>query len=276
MSGSVSFYHVKDGSDESLTVFIPGEAPTPISGDHPGFEDILEELTCGTPDVDRIRDLADASRAVGNYLEPLSERVSVGNGRVYFDGDEVDSVLTDHILRMLDDGDEAGWSGLVRFMENLAANPVPHSQHRLYGWLAARDFTVTEDGCFIAYKGVRRDSQGVGRSLHAGPAIVDGVEVNGHVPNEVGSVVEMSRSTVEHNPSVGCSTGLHAGTYDYAQSYGDVLLTVKVNPRDVVSVPTDSGDAKVRTCRYEILAISGDSPLASPTVATSAVSQLGG
>lgn len=272
-------YHLvsEEDGEQTLTVFIPGETPSVISSEHAErFDDILAELNEPDPDEEYIRDLADASRAVARYLNPLSERVAVSNGHVYFDGDEVNSTLTDHILRVLDNGAD-DWMPLVKFMENLASNPVDHTKHRLYGWLDARDFTITDDGCFIAYKGVRRDNAGVPRSIHSGRAIVDGEEhTSGGVPNEVGSTIEFPRSEVEHNPSVGCSTGLHAGTYEYASHYGDVLLTVKVNPRDVVSVPTDSGDAKVRTCRYEILDVAGDAPLAEPIVKTEEVSQLGG
>jgi hypothetical protein len=53
---------------------------------------------------------------------------------------------------------------------------------------------------------------------------------------------------------VGCHTGLHAGTWDYATTFsGDTLLLVKVNPRDVVSVPTDCNWQKIRTCRYTVV-----------------------
>lgn len=263
----ISYHLVEDGDERTLTVFLPGESPIPLHGGQHRFDDILDELNADDPDVDYVRDMMDAARAIGRHLTPLSDRVAVKDGHVYFDGDEVNSVLTDHILRVLEEGAES-WQPLVLFMENLAANPLDHTRHRLYGWLAARDFTITDDGCFIAYKGVTN----TGHSIHSGRAIIDGREhTGGPVPNEIGSTVEFPRSQVEHNPSVGCSTGLHAGTYEYASHYGDRLLTVKVNPRDVVSVPTDSGDAKVRTCRYEVLNVAGDSPLAEPIVETSAV-----
>ena len=63
----------------------------------------------------------------------------------------------------------------------------------------------------------------------------------------------MARSEVQHDPSVGCHKGLHVGTWDYASSFGrGVVLEVEVDPRDVVSVPTDCGDAKLRCCRYRV------------------------
>jgi hypothetical protein len=261
-------YRLVGGEDgeQTLTVFLSGgELPVVVQSSHPNFEDILDEARTDYPDADEIRDLADPSLTVAKHLTPLSERVAVAGGTVFFDGDPVESVLTDHILRILEeDGD---WRALVNFLEKLAANPVPHSQHRLYGWLSARDFTIADDGDFIAYKGVVRDSEGTLRSLHSGPGIVNGERVNGQLDNTPGNLVEIERSYVEADPAVGCSNGLHAGTFDYAQGYASrgATVAVKVNPRDVVSVPTDSGDEKVRVCRYEVLRIASEE-YAAPTI----------
>ena len=34
---------------------------------------------------------------------------------------------------------------------------------------------------------------------------------------------------------------------------GDRMVAVKINPADVVSVPSDYGNQKLRTCRYEVM-----------------------
>jgi len=57
---------------------------------------------------------------------------------------------------------------------------------------------------------------------------------------------------------VGCSQGLHAGALNYVASYGSVeagdkIVIVKINPQDVVSVPSDCNCEKLRTCRYEVV-----------------------
>ena len=51
-----------------------------------------------------------------------------------------------------------------------------------------------------------------------------------------------------------CSFGLHCGTRAYAVGYGSIILTVKVNPADAVSVPSDSDCQKIRVCRYLVVA----------------------
>jgi hypothetical protein len=117
---------------------------------------------------------------------------------------------------------------------------------------------VDPDGDIIAYKGVGKDKDGNSQSLHKGSAFVDGVEFHGHIPNRPGTVVSMPRSEVDPNEMVGCSTGLHAGTHDYAMTYlrwqnANRMILVKINPRDVVSVPTDEQDRKMRVSRYTVL-----------------------
>lgn len=251
------FHHIEtpEGS-ESLTVFLP-DGPIVVTDDHPHFADVLEAAK-GDAEASEVRALADLSVKVAERFEALSERVSVANGRVYFDGDEVENALTRQIVRCLDAGLD-DWAPLVTFMENVAANPEEHSRKMLYDWLADRDFTITADGCFIGYKGVRsatnpeNESDALYQSVHNGP-----ITVNGDATARtyaVGDVVTMPRSTVQHDAAVGCSAGLHVGTYGYAKGYASgAMLKVKVNPRDVVSVPTDCNAEKLRCCRFDILA----------------------
>jgi hypothetical protein len=70
----------------------------------------------------------------------------------------------------------------------------------------------------------------------------------------------MPRSEVVHDPSQACERGLHVSTRSYAEGYArsGALLEVHVNPRDIVSVPTDGGGEKVRVCRYKIARVALD------------------
>lgn len=258
------YTHVRtEDGRESLTVFTPSGPPIVATGDHPHFAELLEGAQTDIP-ADDLRNLADLSNAVAQHFNTLSERVAVANGRVYFDGDEVDSTITRQIIRCLEDPDAGDWKPLVLFMENVAANPNQHSREQLFDWLRDREFTITSNGCFIAYKGVHprdedaEDSYPYQSSWSGGEAIVNGERFEGVVPNGCGATVEMPRSDVQHDPTHGCSTGLHVGTYKYAEGYArGALLTVLVNPRDVVSVPTDCNAEKMRVCRY---VVSDDEP----------------
>jgi predicted DNA-binding transcriptional regulator YafY len=194
----------------------------------------------------------------------LDGRMSISSSGVTVDYEPIDPVLESHILRMLEaDGtprDAANWRAFSKFIENLYANQDDFVRKQLFGWMSFEDLygtglTLTEDGCFIGYKGCMGTPEAP-TSIRTGHAIADGVDYNGHIPNKLGSTVEMPRSEVVADPAIGCGPGLHVGTHKYAKSWAQgVLLTVKVNPRDVVSVPVDCSAQKIRTCRYEVIEI---------------------
>jgi len=241
----VRYNLVSEDNFQTLTVVIDGKM-VQCDSTHPYWEAIRQSLMDN--DGDNIVRLVDIATQAALQFERVTERVSVNNGIVRFDGDVVDNSLTNAIVRSMREGQDI--KPLALFMEKVYQNPNRHSRDNLFTWLKTHDFTINAVGNLIAYKGVT----GSGASWHTGPGIVNGRHMVGHLPNDVGSVIEMARSDVQHDPSVGCSTGLHVGTYDYASTFGSIVLKVEVNPRDVVSVPTDCLWAKMRVCRYRVLA----------------------
>lgn len=241
-----------DGSN--ITVFIEGQTPLVAHSSHPNFQKIVDAVT-GKADSDvDVPGLFDLGKAASAKFERLTERVTVDNGHLYLDGDEVDNSLASQVLRFLEEGVE-DWKPLINFFENVQANPLQHSRDQLYDWLKDRPFTITKDGLIVGYKGVQ-SKNGEYFSINSGTASVDGVVHTGQIPNKIGSVVEMPRTSVVHDPADGCNRGLHVGTYDFAKHYASgALLEVHVNPRDVVSVPTDCSWQKMRVCRYRVIGI---------------------
>lgn len=249
----------QDGNANITVVAVRDGKPELFSAthEHPNWNAIVEGVRS---DDESVVDLFDPARTVARRFERISDRITVANGKVYVDGDEIHNALTEQILRFLEEG--LDFQPLVNFYDKIAANPNEHSREQLYRWLQTHDFTITPEGNFIGYKGVRVNAEGGYESINHGPAIVNGEEVNGAVPNPIGGIVEIPRSQVEHNPGVGCAFGLHVGTWEYASGFSQgAVLKCEVNPRDVVSVPTDCADAKVRTCRYKVLEVI-DQPVA--------------
>lgn len=206
------------------------------------------------------------SDTVNTRLQKLSERISTDGMHIYIDGDDfekvqLDKALEGHMVRMLttrndSEIDQRNWASFVAFTENLYNNTDPDIRVQIFSWMEAQGWlTLTEDGCIIGYKGCQKNPEtGVAESIKRGPGIVDGVIYNGNIPNPDGAVVEIAKSLVEKDASVGCASGLHVGTYDYAADWANgVILKVKVNPRDIVSVPYDCSAQKIRCCRYEVL-----------------------
>jgi hypothetical protein len=72
--------------------------------------------------------------------------------------------------------------------------------------------------------------------------------------NSVGRIVEMPRDKVNANQHEVCGSGLHVCSRSYLSEFsGEHTMVCKINPRDVVSVPVDYNNAKMRVCRYEVI-----------------------
>lgn len=237
-----------DSEGEGLaSIYLDGVTRT-ISQSHPNFIRVVALLTeDGDRYDDEVEDELLPLLDTAEQVQRLDDRVLVKDEVIQFDGEPVHDNLANTIMRYLREGKET--DGLVKFMENLAENPSRRARQELFTWVQSVDLTITEDGHFIGYKGVNEN----GTSVTAGPGIVNGEELNGHLPNDVGNVVEIDRTQVDDDFRVGCSVGLHVGDYNYAKSFGRRLLEVKVNPADVVSVPSDCSFAKIRVCRYEVV-----------------------
>jgi hypothetical protein len=227
-----------------------------VADDHPNYEKVIELLKNDSTDQLEIERLTDPAIQLAIEFKLLTSRVAVRNAEVYFDNDKVDNSITKHIVKSLQENTK-DWKPLVRFLENVDANPSDNSRQQLYDWLNVHDFELTDEGCIVAYKGVRISNQHNEKpyeSTTSGPDVfVNGEEQeSGYIKQEIGDWVEMPRSKVIDDPNNSCSVGLHVGTKEYAAQFGNTNLKVIVNPRDVVSVPHDGGYAKVRVCRYVI------------------------
>lgn len=242
---------IKDSEFEGAVVIIEDREPLTIGSDHPNFQAIKEHLYNEVDDDEHLLSLISPAEQASEKMIQLSERVRFANGMIYFDGDLLDSAITDHIVRIIEDGgEEAHWAPLVNFLEKVSTNPSKKSRKHLFHFIRSNKMTLAPDGDLIAYKGVSTE----GKSIHAGYGIVNGeVFEFEHLDNSIGNVVEIPRSMVDDDRDAACSVGLHVGAHVYAASFAQRLLTVKVNPRDVVSVPSDYNDQKVRVTRYLVL-----------------------
>lgn len=162
----------------------------------------------------------------------------VENGLVKIDGEALPSALSNMLLTLVKEGKDT--LPLENFWDKLKDNPTESSRHDLFGFLNANEVPITRDGCFIVYKKVRDDWW----DSHTGNSF----------QSTVGSVVEMPRENVDPDRNNTCSRGLHVAAWDYASQFsGQRLLECKVNPVDVVAVPPDYNQQKMRVCRYLVL-----------------------
>lgn len=217
---------------------------------HARFDDI--KLRVMSQDWDDIEKLFSVGKGIVTAFEKIGTRVTIRDDKLFFEGEKLDDSLADLIVRLYNE--DADYEPFVRFLEKLKNNPNGHSVENLFRWLRNGSFALDWQGNILAYKGLSNDFT----SRTSGSAIHNGQPFNGYIPNNVGDVIEMDRGQVQHNPSVGCSVGLHAGTWNYASTFGPIVVLIQIDPRDVVSVPTDCNDEKMRVCRYKVVAVVED------------------
>lgn len=163
--------------------------------------------------------------------------IELRNGLIYYKNEVLHEAICRRLIRMYDEGFDI--SHLLIFLNNLMENPSNSAKQELYEFLAACNLPITTDGHFLAYKLVRDNFMDV----HSGT-----------MDNTPGAIVKMARNNVDDRRNITCSHGLHVCSLAYLRHfYGDRLVLVKVNPRDVVSVPEDYGNTKMRVCQYEVI-----------------------
>lgn len=257
---SITYFITNQDGNQSLTVFGPnGSWQKPVAGTHPNFGTLVSYLT-GTPsdayNEEYIRGLVDPTIGVGKILkEHFGDRVAFDLHYLHLDGRRLEGPAARAIVNRMLSGDQE-WVRFVRFLVNLDSNPSKRAQDATWQWVEKNGLTITEDGRFLGYKAVQND----GFSSSAGPnnyvngeLYRDGAETT--VPHEIGSVISKRRADVDDTPGGGCSTGLHVGTESYARGFAPRLMTVAVNPRDVVSAPDNDLEWKIRVCEYEVVSL---------------------
>lgn len=203
--------------------------------DHPNFKKALQSLVDGQ--VKEARDLINVERAVKNFVKG---NVRIENGSLFYKDLLIDSGLTKRILGLMEDGKE--FQFLLPFLENLMMNVSRKAVYRLYDFLEANDIEITADGHFIAWKKVASDFKDI---------------YTGTMDNSPGKTLSVPRNQVDEDDSRTCSQGLHVCSKSYLGSYGSYagnkVVSVKVHPKDVVSIPVDYNNAKMRTTGYIVL-----------------------
>lgn len=203
-----------------------------VNDQHISYEKIVQAIK--SQDWASIPDLLEPKKIVLSYGEG---NVSIKGDKIYWKDMEFNNLLSEQIVRMYQEGFPI--RPLVLFMENMMQNPSKRAVDELYGFLEVGKLPITSDGHFLAYKKVRSDY----KDVHSGS-----------IDNSVGRVVSMERNQVDDDKNRTCSYGLHFCSKEYLANFGgDRIMILKINPRDVVSIPADYNNTKGRCCRYEVI-----------------------
>lgn len=280
---NIKWSYVKNSKNDTNITFYNVDGETiHLTSAHSNFDvikDYLDKMdTMLLTDEEHWGNISTLYNVAQNIYQPLiklSERFKFNGEELLFDGDIVKSEIIDLALNRLKkenqqnfelvidnnnndtpnnyDGylSELSAQTILNFLEKLYTNPSEDSIQSLWDFVTHHKLRLTPDGDFLAFKGLREDYT----SIHNGEGIVNNKYYpNNNLDNSIGNVIEMPRSSVEENRNIGCSTGLHAGSFEYASDFScGKLVIVSINPRDVVSVPVSGTYAKLRVSRYTVV-----------------------
>jgi hypothetical protein len=230
-------------NDGTVTAIVSGQTYC-FGKSHPNYNKLIKHLK--NNNVEHFEATYDIVSHVNAYCEGY---VNCTDGSLSWDGIKMPNMFTNTIIDMVKQG--FPFEPMLNFLDNLSQNPSDHAVVELFDFMENKNMPITYDGCFLAYKAVREDYKDI---------------YSGTFDNSIGSVCQVHRHKVDNNRDNGCGHGLHVGAIDYAKSYGGIniddedndggnrLMICKVNPRDVVSVPSDHKFQKLRCCRYEVVA----------------------
>jgi len=230
----------------SVSAFVGGKSYT-FNKNHQNYSKLLAYLDNGN--VEHFEASYDIASTVEHYCDGY---VHVENGELSWQGISMPELFTDRILQMRREGFNI--DPMLNFLDNMNDNPSDQAIVELFDFMQNKHLPITDDGHFLAYKAVSPDFKDI---------------YTGGIDNSVGEEVSIDRSKVDNNRDKHCSAGLHVGAIDYVKSYGGIdldkdddggnqIVICKVNPADVVSVPSDSRFQKLRTCRYEVVSLFND------------------
>lgn len=231
-------------TDDHLTVCIDNKEPYTVYVSEDHFTEL--EAAVQQKDVKKIEQLIDRSYQFQQMMKQkmnnpdIIEKLTIKNGLVYVDGVPMETPLTNRMIELVNDGYDI--EPFKLFLLNLLKNPSYQSITELYQFLEKSDLPITEDGHFLAYKNVRSDFTDI---------------YTGKYDNSVGAYVEQPRNQVDDNRYNTCSNGLHFCSINYLSHYmakeNGHTVVVKINPKDVVSIPVDYNNAKGRCCAYTVI-----------------------
>lgn len=229
----VPYIHTSDG----ITVVLKNK-PYHAAKDDKIYPRVVEAITRGWSE-EKLLDIFNAASAAIVAATKLTTNMEYSGGVIKYRGEVLANYAVDKLIELLSSGQP--YAPLVNFLENLMQNPSKRVVDDLYRFLEKGKLPITPDGHFLAYKKVRSSF----KDIHSGNFI-----------NTVGAKMEMSRNRVDEDSNRTCSVGFHVCSYDYLPQFaggqGERVMVCKINPADVVAIPTDYNDTKMRVCKYVV------------------------
>ena len=221
----------------TLSVVVKGKTYT-ISKEDSKYVEALD-LTLNNKEEDLYR-LLNVTSIIAEDLG-----IEINNGLVTYNGESLPKALNRMIVAMHEQR-LTNIQPLINFWNKLKLNPSYRPLNFLSDFIEANNVVINESGNLILYKIVARTKEpDVFRDLYTG-----------RFEHRFGVPLSMPRNKVDDNIDNTCSYGFHACCWNYIPHYGnavsgnDAIILVEVDPQDIVAIPKDYNNSKLRVCKY--------------------------
>lgn len=251
------------GSD-SLTAFVQGK-PYTVNKTAEIYQMALQALRDDSEDA--FLQAVDMKTTIARMFSDCGD-VEVNGRRIMYGNREITGLIARRVFELVEN--KLPVTPMLNLIGNLMQNPSKRAVDETFGFVDACSLPITEDGCILAYRKVGSDYLDQhSRTVPNKPAelfteeefdampIVCGkqnevlVDINDYSGN---TIVWMDRNLVDEDKDRTCSQGLHFCSFDYLKHFGGQhIIVVKINPKDIVAIPSDYNNAKGRTSCYEII-----------------------
>lgn len=234
-------------TDNSLTVMShdPNVDDFTMHREHVQWDAAMEALNAD--DYDGLMLLMRPKTAL-DHMNRLEEGAFIVEGNdIFFNGEKLPADYTvTKIISFIKQG--LPHRPLFAFFGKLIGNPSYRVRRTLMQFVDQHKLPITSDGDILTYKYTRPD----GFDRHSGTVLYTNR-----------TWVEMPRNEVNDDPDQTCSAGLHVASRSYFGSggSGDRFIVCRVHPGDVVSLPRDGAEGKLRVCRLFVEAVLAGPPV---------------
>lgn len=220
----------------TLSIMIDGKMKS-VEPTHLNYNTIIDKLN--KDDYNGILELIDLAATVKADLESRDSQFILEGGNIFYKGEPLNDFMSGRIIDMMSQNHNLKY--LEKFIDKLYQNPSYRAVNSLYEFLEHGGIPINSNGNFLVYKKVRSDYMDI---------------YSGKFDNSIGKVCSMPRFKVDEDPDRTCSHGLHVCSFDYLPHFGggfDRVVICEVNPKDVVAIPKDYNNTKMRVCEYKVI-----------------------
>lgn len=204
-----------------------------------GYKEIVEAIYADHESEEFIIDLITATQRKVAAAVKLSASLTYNDGAVYHHGEKLRGYAISKLIGLVEsNGDVAP---LANFLTKVQGNPDFAVVENLYEFLEKGNMPLTPSGDFLAYKAVRADWKDIHSNSYS---------------NVIGSRHSMQRNKVDSDRNNTCSNGFHVCSFDYLPNFAHAdghVVICQINPADVVAVPTDYNNTKMRVSSYLVI-----------------------